>query len=188
MSVAFRAERRLSPPGVLILAAAAGAWLITLIVVGDMGAMPGPMGLGLTGFAGAWTLMMAAMMLPSVTPLASMYERSLLEGRGFRLAAFGGGHLLAWGAAGVPAFGLVVLAGDLARRDPGAASATAAATFAACGLYQLTPVKAICLARCRARRRSCCSTRPGGVGCGTCGWDSTTAPTAWPAAGHSWRS
>jgi predicted metal-binding membrane protein len=48
-----------------------------------MAAMPAPMGLGLAGFVGAWTLMMAAMMLPSVTPLASMYERSLLEGRGF---------------------------------------------------------------------------------------------------------
>jgi predicted metal-binding membrane protein len=150
VSIAFRAERRLGAPAVILLVGAAGAWLGTLTIVAHMGAMPGTMGLGVAGFVGVWTLMMAAMMLPSVTPLASLYERSLLEGRGWRLIGFGAGYLAVWAVAGVGAFALAVLASDLARRDRSAATVTAVAIFAACGLYQLTPLKDHCLARCRA--------------------------------------
>ncbi|HEY6316580.1 MAG TPA: DUF2182 domain-containing protein [Acidimicrobiia bacterium] len=150
MSIACHAERRVSTPGVLVLVAAACAWLITLIVSDDMGAMPGTMGLNLAGFVGVWTVMTAAMMLPLVTSLASMYERSLLAGRGWRLGAFVAGYLLVWVAAGAPAFGLAVLVGDVAPRSRGSATATAVIIFAACGLYQLTPLKDRCLARCRA--------------------------------------
>jgi predicted metal-binding membrane protein len=150
MSIACHAERRVSTPGVLVLVAAACAWLIALIISDDMGAMPGTMGLNLAGFVGVWTVMIAAMMLPLVTSLASMYERSLLVGRGWRLGAFVAGYLLVWAAAGVPAFGLAVLVGDVAPRSRGSATATAVIIFAACGLYQLTPLKDRCLARCRA--------------------------------------
>ena len=150
MSIAFRAERRLGTPGVLVLVGAAAAWLVTLRIARGTGAMPGTMGLSLAAFVGVWTLMMAAMMLPSLTPLASMYTRSLREQRELRLAAFAAGYLLVWGAAGVPAFWLAVLMGDLAHRAGDAATALAAAIFAACGLYQLTPLKDRCLARCRA--------------------------------------
>lgn len=45
---------------------------------------------------------------------------------------------LAWGAAG------------LGRTHPGEATAMAALIFATCGLYQLTPLKDRCLARCRS--------------------------------------
>src|SRR5262249_22229960 len=59
--------------GVLIVAAS--AWAATLTVAGRMAAMPGTMGLGLAGFVPTWTLMMAAMMLPSVAPTASLYAK-----------------------------------------------------------------------------------------------------------------
>ena len=46
--------------------------------------MPGTMGLGLAAFLGAWTLMMAAMMLPSITPLTSLYIRTMADHRSRR--------------------------------------------------------------------------------------------------------
>jgi predicted metal-binding membrane protein len=59
-----------------------------------MGPMPGTMGLGIGSFVAVWALMMTAMMLPSVTPFASLYTRSFTERRGLRLAALGSGYLL----------------------------------------------------------------------------------------------
>ena len=41
-----------------------------------MTGMTGTMGLDLTAFVAVWTLMMAAMMLPSIAPAASRYARS----------------------------------------------------------------------------------------------------------------
>jgi predicted metal-binding membrane protein len=48
------------------------AWLVTVGRAGAMAGMTGTMGLGLSAFVGMWALMMAAMMLPSVAPVASM--------------------------------------------------------------------------------------------------------------------
>jgi predicted metal-binding membrane protein len=45
---------------------------------------------------------------------------------------------------------LARLFGDLAANRAGLARATAVATFAGAGLYQLTPVKARCLSHCRS--------------------------------------
>ena len=44
---------------------AAIAWLITARAAAGMRVMPGTMGLDVLTFVGMWTLMMAAMMLPS---------------------------------------------------------------------------------------------------------------------------
>ena len=65
----------------VLLVAAAAAWLATLAIATDMEVMPGTMGLGLAAFLGAWTLMMAAMMLPSITPLTSLYIRTMVDHR-----------------------------------------------------------------------------------------------------------
>ena len=60
----------------LLLIAAAGAWAATVAIARGMAGMTGTMGLGLALFVPMWTLMMAAMMLPSVTPLATLYART----------------------------------------------------------------------------------------------------------------
>ena len=57
----------------LVLIAAAGAWAVTVALARGMAGMTGTMGLGLAAFVAIWTLMMTAMMLPSVTPAASLY-------------------------------------------------------------------------------------------------------------------
>jgi len=93
---------------------------------------------------------MAAMMLPSVTPFASLYMRTFGDDRGRRLAGFASGYLIVWIAAALPAYGLAWLAGRLAGARPAAATVLAVAIFAACGGYQLTPLKDRCLARCRS--------------------------------------
>jgi predicted metal-binding membrane protein len=98
--------------------------------------MSGTMGLGLPAFVGMWALMMAAMMLPSVAPVASMYQRSVRSCRALRLAGFTSGYLPA--GAGIPAFLLTAFVAQLVDDHPAWATAVAVAVFASCGVYQLT--------------------------------------------------
>jgi predicted metal-binding membrane protein len=121
-----------------------------VLLARDMGSMPGTMGLDAGSFVAVWVLMMAAMMLPAVAPFASLYSRTFTDGRGARLGAFASGYLIVWTMAALPAYGLAWLAGRLAGGHPAAATVLAVAIFAACGAYQLTPVKDRCLARCRS--------------------------------------
>jgi predicted metal-binding membrane protein len=61
----------------LLLIAAAGAWAGTVTLARGMTGMSGTMGLELAVFVPVWTLMMAAMMLPSVTPVAVLYAKTV---------------------------------------------------------------------------------------------------------------
>jgi predicted metal-binding membrane protein len=157
-----------------LLILAAGAWAATVALARGMAGMAGTMGLGLAAFVPVWTLMMAAMMLPSVSPVASLYARTIQGRRAVRIAGLVLGYLAVWAAAGLPAYGLAWLAGWLTGRHPGAAHVMAVAVFAVCGIYQLTPLKNRCLAHCRSPlgmllrygsyrgcRRTCC----GWAGC-----------------------
>ena len=63
-----------------LLILAAGAWAATVALARGMAGMAGTMGLGLAAFVPIWTLMMAAMMLPSVSPVASLYARTSKAG------------------------------------------------------------------------------------------------------------
>jgi predicted metal-binding membrane protein len=112
--------------------------------------MTGTMGLGLALFVPVWTLMMAAMMLPSVTPTASLYARTFRDHRAMRTAGLVVGYLAVWAVAGVPAYGLARLAGWLAGMHHSAAHVLAVAVFAVCGVYQLSSLKDRCLAHCRS--------------------------------------
>ena len=142
--------RQLTPQTSLLLVAAAGAWAGVAMLARGMGSMPGTMGLGIGSFVAVWALMMSAMMLPSVVPFASLYVRTFGDSRGWRLAGFASGYLIVWTLAALPAFGLAWLADLLAQAHPTAATTLAVAIFAACGVYQLTPLKDRCLARCRS--------------------------------------
>jgi predicted metal-binding membrane protein len=150
MTTATPSLRRLTPHAAVLFLLAAVAWLITLGPAGSMRGMTGTMGLSLPGFVGMWTLMMAAMMLPSVSPVASMYQRSVTSHRAWRLAGFTFGYLLAWAGAGIPAYLLTLATSELVSDHPGWATPVAVAVFAACGVYQLTPLKTRCLKHCRS--------------------------------------
>jgi predicted metal-binding membrane protein len=135
-----------------MLGVGAVAWLGVLAWVRseDMGAMPGTMGLGIGAFVAMWSLMMAAIMLPSVAAIAGLYGRTITEGRATRLSVFGAGYLFAWAATGVVAFVLAELFEDVASGSSGTVKVVAASTFALCGAYQLTPLKDRCLRHCRS--------------------------------------
>jgi predicted metal-binding membrane protein len=133
--------RRLTPQAAILLLVAAVAWLVTVGRAGSMAGMSGTMGLGLPGFVSMWTLMMAAMMLPSVAPVASMYQQSVRSYRALRLAGFTGGYLLAWVGAGIPALLLTAFVAQLVDDHPGWATTVAVVVFASCGVYQLTPAE-----------------------------------------------
>jgi len=148
---------RLPASAVVLIALAGLAWAgtITWAIRRDMSAMPGTMGLGLAEFVAMWALMMSAMMLPSVSPFAALYLRGLRSEptpavRGVRTGALVVGYLAAWTAYGVAAFALARLGGELAERSPDAAPWVGAGALVVAGLYQLTPLKDLCLAHCRS--------------------------------------
>src|SRR5713101_1246114 len=62
-----------------LLLIAGGAWLALALQAGSMGLMPVTMGIAMPSFVVMWTLMVAAMMVPSITPLASRYLRITLR-------------------------------------------------------------------------------------------------------------
>ena len=118
----------------------------------DMGlwGMPGTMGMSFGSFLIMWTLMMAAMMLSSIAPLAALYERTVTANRGPRLSALGSGYVWAGGSTGLVAFVVADVFGDIAADRPTLARWVAVACFVAAGLYQLTPLKMRCLDHCRS--------------------------------------
>ena len=134
----------------VLLILAAGAWAATVTIARGMSGMTGTMGLGLAAFVAIWTLMMAAMMLPSVAPTAALYARTVQSRRTVRLAGMVAGYLAVWAVTGLPAFGLAWMTGSLTGRHPGVAHVLAIVTFAVAGAYQLSPLKDRCLAHCRS--------------------------------------
>ena len=102
-------------------------------------------------FLGVWVVMMAAMMLPSLTPTVALYSRMTADRRAPLL--FTGGYLVGWGAAGVAAFALArgggAVAGDVLAWDR-AGRWVAGTTLITAAVYELTPLKDVCLAKCRS--------------------------------------
>jgi predicted metal-binding membrane protein len=149
------AAREMLPGWIALLVVAALAWRRTLADAAAMGDAPGTMGMPLAPFLGMWVPMMAAMMLPAIFPVAILWSRSIartprVHMRTARFALFAAGYLLVWGAAGVTAFALIrpielgLDAGYYSARTAGIA------IFALAGVYQLSPLREACLARCRS--------------------------------------
>lgn len=97
---------------VLAVALVAATW--TVLQARGMWTAPGTMGRDLAGFLAMWVMMMTAMMLPSMAPLASRYLRSR---PGWRGGLFVAGYLLLWAASGVLAWGLARGADRRVLRD-----------------------------------------------------------------------
>ena len=143
-------------PAIPLLAVAAACWAITAQRMQGMDMGPGTDLGGLGWFAVVWITMMAAMMLPSLVPMAMAYARGTSAG-----VVFAGGYLLTWLGAGLVAYAAVqgvraLDLGWLAWSDAGPYVAGGVILLAA--LYELTPLKSACLRQCRdpellARRR-----------------------------------
>jgi predicted metal-binding membrane protein len=144
----------------LLFAIAAVAWLVTDGQMSGMDAGPGTDPGSLGFFLGAWVVMMAAMMFPSIAPMVVMHVR-ILEGRKARgqsapvgaTALFVGGYLVAWTAAGLVGYGVyelgAAITGDLFAWD-NAGPYLAGGIIVAAAAYQLTPLKDTCLRHCRS--------------------------------------
>jgi predicted metal-binding membrane protein len=96
---------------------------------------------------------MAAMMLPSVAPTVALYSRMVRDRSGLLSFMFVGGYLLTWAAAGVAAFavgaGGSAVAGTSLEWDH-AGRVLAGLTLLVAAGYQLSPLKDVCLGKCRS--------------------------------------
>jgi predicted metal-binding membrane protein len=153
LAPAYAAARtRLTLVALLVGLAALGWWWTAERMQG-MDAGPWT-ALGAFGwFVGAWVVMMAAMMFPSVAPTVALYSK-MTEQRSPRLPlVFTAGYLLVWGAVGVAVYALARaggrLDGDLLSWD-GAGRTVAGATLIVAAVYELTPLKDVCLGKCRS--------------------------------------
>jgi len=137
----------------LLVALAAAAWWSTIRSMGGMAASPGTELGALGWFVGVWIVMMAAMMLPAVSPTVALYARMTRERGPARPLAFATGYLVVWGTAGVVAYGSFALGrnflgSDLAWHSGG--RWLAGGLLAGAALYELTPLKDVCLGKCRS--------------------------------------
>ena len=153
LAAAFAAVRVRLGLVVLLLVAAALAWWSTAGRMAGMDAGPGT-DLGALGwFLGVWVVMMAGMMFPSVAPTVALYAK-MTRRRGTSLGVlFTSGYLLVWGAAGAVAYGLFSLGGSLfggALAWHSGGRWLAAGVLALAALYEVTPLKDMCLAKCRS--------------------------------------
>lgn len=69
--------------------------------------------------------------------------------RAARITQFAAGYLLSWTAFGLAAYGALSVIGSLVDGHPGAGRWLGAAAFLLAGLYQLGPLKRVCLLHCR---------------------------------------
>jgi predicted metal-binding membrane protein len=139
-------------PGALLLVAAAGWWwsarMAAEMTGGGMAGMEGTM--SLAAFLLAWAAMMAAMMLPAALPVVRLYARAAAARRVAPLPFFIAGYLVLWSALGLPAYAAWrALDGPLAAGADWAAR-VAAGTLLAAAVWQLTPLKTMCLRHCRS--------------------------------------
>jgi predicted metal-binding membrane protein len=153
LAPAFAAVRaRLGLVAALFALAAVGWWWTVRQMSGmDEGSWTG---LGTLGwFLGIWVVMMAAMMFPSVAPTVALYSRMIRQRSPISPLLFAGGYLITWAGAGLVAFALAAgvgrIGGDVLAWDRAGRWVAGATLLIAAG-YELSPLKDVCLGKCRS--------------------------------------
>ena len=158
MSSAATEGRPFAAPALLLIAVAGGCWAVTVERMQGMDMGPGTNLGGLGWFAVVWVTMMAAMMLPSLSPMAVASSRATGGGRHWSTAStvlFAAAYLMPWSAFGALAY--VVVEGMRAL-DVGVLAWGRGGQYVAGGvllgaaLYELTAAKERCLRHCRDSR------------------------------------
>jgi predicted metal-binding membrane protein len=142
----------------VLLAVTALAWWHTVSMpmgaddMAGMGMAMAPTVAGAAAYVAAWGVMMAAMMLPSALPMIALYAATQrgAPGRAARLvpvALFALVYLALWALSGLP-----IYLGSLALMavGPAALSWAVAGVLVVAGLFQLSPLKQVCLRHCRS--------------------------------------
>jgi predicted metal-binding membrane protein len=153
LAPAFAAARSRAGLVALLFALAAIGWLWTANQMDGMDDGPWT-ALGTFGwFVGAWVVMMAAMMLPSLSPTVALYSRMTRERSPLSPLLFTAGYLLVWGGIGALAFAVArlggLISGDVLAWDR-AGRWVAGVTLLVAAVYELTPLKDVCLGKCRS--------------------------------------
>ena len=140
-------------PGLTLIALTAAGWTYVAYQAASMETMGSGMVMGGIGgtvlFLSAWAMMMVAMMVPATLPLTLLYrtvasDRSNLVRARVGMVALLVGYIALWTAAGLPVYAYSLFAegvGPLATVLP-------ALLLVVGGIYQFTPLKRICHARC----------------------------------------
>jgi predicted metal-binding membrane protein len=150
-------ERNVILAVLLILAAACWALLIWQSAMMNNQAMGLTMGMGAALFLAIWVVMMVAMMFPTAAPMILMFARvqrdKQRDGRAFVPTwVFVSAYLLLWTLFGGLAYAGAAWAEELAQQAPWVmanAARIGGGVLVLAGLYQLTPLKRACLAKCR---------------------------------------
>ena len=171
-------DRAFNGVAALLFVASAAVTIVWCASMSSMRGMPMPGGWTMTmawmrmpeqtwpgaaaSFLGMWTVMMVAMMLPSLVPMLRRYReavRGMGEGRLGRLTMLvAAGYFVVWTLVGVAAYPLGVALNELAMRQPAVSRLVpimAGVAVLISGALQLTQWK--------ARHLSCCRVNPGMV-------------------------
>jgi predicted metal-binding membrane protein len=149
---------RIARASLVLAGAALATWIVVVARMRGMDAGPGT-DLGALGwYVGVWVTMMAAMMLPSATPMVLLFDRVAAERRrrgvpAVATSVFVATYLAVWTAYGLVAYGLFrgVRALDIGFLEWSRGGPYVAGTLVAlAGVYELTPIKNVCLRHCRS--------------------------------------
>ena len=144
----------------LLLAVAALAWAVRVWrhadVTMDMAAAVS-LGPRVPLFLATWVLMMVAMMLPTAAPMILTFHKVQAGNRTLGDAfvttwVFVAAYLLVWACAGMFAYAGMLAAETAAARlalSPATTAQIGGAIIMVAGIYQLTPLKDVCLSKCR---------------------------------------
>ena len=150
-------ERSLILGGLLMLSALAWALLIWQASTMSHQAMGLTMGMSALLFMAVWIVMMVAMMFPTAAPMILMFSAISASKRKQERPfiptwIFVSAYLLIWSLCGVVAYSLALEIEQLAAQSMWLmehAARLGGVVLVVAGLYQLSPLKDICLSKCR---------------------------------------
>ena len=150
-------ERALILTTLLGLSAAAWGFMVWQIVTMRASTMGLTMGMGGVLFLAIWVTMMIAMMFPSAASMILMFATVSASKRQRAQAfvptwVFVSGYLLVWALFGVAAYFIATVADRLAAQSMWLMENSArigGLVLVIAGLYQLSPLKNVCLTKCR---------------------------------------
>ena len=143
-----------------LLALAAIGWLVADDRMAGMDMGPGTEPGTLGFWVSSWVVMMGAMMFPSIAPMVLMHRR-IQQGKRERGQAvdagatplFVAGYLLTWSAAGLVGYATLWAGHEWSPAFldwDEAGPYVAGGAILVAGIYQLTPLKDVCLIKCRS--------------------------------------
>jgi predicted metal-binding membrane protein len=141
-----------------LLALAAISWVVVIRQPRMRGAAGPTMGMPIPLFLAAWVAMMVAMMFPTAAPMIMMFA-TVSAGKKERgqpfvpTWIFVGSYLLVWIGFGALAYGVAIGVDALSRQSMWVmnnAARVGGILLLSAGLYQRSPLKNLCLAKCRS--------------------------------------